>query len=305
MAVAMIAGAALMVARPQQPVPPAERLVFPVWGPTSYIDSFGTPRLAGTPDAHVNTGVDVYATGDAAVAAVAAGRITATGVDRRQMYGRFFVLETRSGDRYRYAGVSSNVPLGREVATGEPLTSVALTIAGNRPRLFLERSVRVGGSWRPVNVYQQLRRAEGRAVGRIETRRVHGIEVAADVAASLEALLAGAEQAGFVLSGAGYRSPAEVGRLRRAACGPTQADVVSKPAEQCRPPVDRPGESPLETGRAVDLRIVPFGGTAAGRRLRRTDRAFAWLLVNGERSGWVNPSAAAPWRWEFAAGRLG
>ncbi len=213
-----------------------EPIRFPVDGLTSYIDAFGVPRLAGTPDAHVNVGVDVFATGGATVRAVGAGVVTATGVDRRRIYGRWFVLQTSPTERFRYAAVSDPPVVGRRVGAGEPIARVALTVRGSRPRLVLERWVRVDGVWQAVNVYQQLRVAEHRPIGRLEVREVRGIVVAADAAAKLEQLLDRAEAAGFVLGGSGYRSPAEVVARRRAACGATDWDVEHKPAEQCRPP---------------------------------------------------------------------
>lgn len=286
-----------------KPAASAERLVFPVAGSTSYIDSFGTPRMAGTPDEHLNTGVDIFATSGAAVSAVAAGRIVASGIDHRSIYGHSLVLESTAGDRYRYAGLAADVTVGRTVAAGEQMSSVALTTTGWRPRLFLERTVLIGSTWTPVNVYQQLRVAEGRSIGGIVLRDAAGTALAADVAAGFAALHADAGRAGFRLDVVGYRSPEEHRRLRRAACGPTRADIEDRPAHLCSPPVPKPGEDLLGTGRAVELRLATANGDTP-RLLRRTDRAYAWLLVHGPPRGWVNPTAAAPWRWEFGPGRL-
>jgi hypothetical protein len=288
----LAAGVAISGVGQREPQP--QTIEFPVQGLTRYIDSFGTPRLAGTRDAHNNVGVDIFATAGAPVLAVMDGTIVESIVDRRAIYGRTFVLAAANGDRYRYAGVSDVLETGRRVRRGEQLTRVALTITGSRPRLYLERTIRAGQGEIVINVYQQLRRAEGRPIGRIEQRVVRGIVIAADAAGPLESLLADAEAAGFRLTGSGYRSPEDVIALRRAACGPTARDITDKPAQQCSPPTARPGESALESGRAIDLSNV-----GNGKRLRRTDRVYSWLLVHGPRHGWYNPSASAPWRWEI------
>lgn len=127
---------------------------------------------------------------------------------------------------------------------------------------------------------------------RVPLRTVRGITVHAEVAASLEALLAAAAADGFVLSGSGYRDPADQVALRRAHCGPTDYDIWQRPPSQCSPPTAIPGTSMHEVGKAVDF-------TWNGRTITSRDSpAFRWLAANAGRFGWYNlPSE--PWHWSI------
>jgi len=126
----------------------------------------------------------------------------------------------------------------------------------------------------------------------VPLRTVRGITVHAEVAASLEALLAAAAADGFVLSGSGYRDPADQVALRRAHCGPTDYDIWQRPPSQCSPPTAIPGTSMHEVGKAVDF-------TWNGRTITSRDSpAFRWLAANAGRFGWYNlPSE--PWHWSI------
>jgi hypothetical protein len=129
-------------------------------------------------------------------------------------------------------------------------------------------------------------------LGKVPLRTVRGITVHADVAASLEALLAAAAADGFVLTGSGYRDPADQVALRRAHCGPTDYDIWQRPPSQCRPPTAIPGTSMHEVGKAVDF---SWNGRAI---TSRDSPAFRWLAANAGRFGWYNlPSE--PWHWSI------
>jgi hypothetical protein len=127
-------------------------------------------------------------------------------------------------------------------------------------------------------------------VGWTDVTRVGGIWVHKSIAGNVRSLLDAATAAGFSLSGGGFRDPAEQIVLRRAHCGPTDYDVWTKPASQCRPPTARPGTSMHERGLAIDV-------MSSGRLITsRADPAFRWLQANAARYGFFNlPSE--PWHW--------
>lgn len=119
--------------------------------------------------------------------------------------------------------------------------------------------------------------------GRLAT--VQGITVAAEIADNLANLLEHAASDGVVLSGWGYRDPADQQRLREAHC----PDPVSSPSYACRPPTARPGHSMHERGLAVDF-------TQNGRTLSSGSSGFRWLRQHASRYGFQN-LPGEPWHW--------
>ena len=126
--------------------------------------------------------------------------------------------------------------------------------------------------------------------GAVSTTWVRGIEVASEIAPSVEVMLAAAAKDGVVLKGSGYRSTAEQIAIRRAVCGPTDYDIWDKPSSACSPPVARPGYSMHERGLAIDFQVQDD-------LLRNANHpAFLWLSKNAARFGFYN-LASEPWHW--------
>lgn len=119
---------------------------------------------------------------------------------------------------------------------------------------------------------------------------VAGIEVHADIAAQLGAMIAAAAADGIILTGGGWRSPDEQIQIRREVCGTSEYAIWEMPSWECSPPVARPGRSMHEQGLAIDF-------TGGGDLIRsRSHPAFAWLAANAARFGFYNlPSE--PWHW--------
>lgn len=119
---------------------------------------------------------------------------------------------------------------------------------------------------------------------------VAGIEVHANIAAQLGAMIAAAAVDGITLTGGGWRSPDEQIQIRMEVCGTSDYAIWEMPSWECSPPVARPGRSMHEQGLAIDF-------TAGGDLIRsRSHPAFAWLAANAERYGFYNlPSE--PWHW--------
>ncbi|MFC0646293.1 D-alanyl-D-alanine carboxypeptidase family protein [Cellulomonas phragmiteti] len=116
-----------------------------------------------------------------------------------------------------------------------------------------------------------------------------GIRVHPCLAGSLDALVAAARADGVVLGGGGWRSSAQQVALRRAHCGPTDAEVFDVPASACSPSTARPGSSRHERGLAVDF-------TVGGRTVSAGSPAYAWLVEHAGAYGLRNlPSE--PWHW--------
>ncbi|ADG75128.1 Curculin domain protein (mannose-binding) lectin [Cellulomonas flavigena DSM 20109] len=116
-----------------------------------------------------------------------------------------------------------------------------------------------------------------------------GIVVHPCLAEALDAMVAAARADGIELHGGGWRSPEQQVALRRAHCGPSDADVYDKPASACRPSTARPGSSRHERGLAVDL-------TSGGRSLTAGSAAYAWLVEHAGAYGLEN-LPGEPWHW--------
>ncbi|MEA3214181.1 MAG: hypothetical protein QOJ19_337 [Acidimicrobiia bacterium] len=129
-----------------------------------------------------------------------------------------------------------------------------------------------------------------RSSGSVTVASVRGIEVSADIAPQVAALLAQAEADGITLDGSGYRSTAEQIEIRRQVCGASDYAIWEMPSSSCSPPVARPGRSMHEKGLAIDF-IVD------GDLIRsRAKPEYQWLAANAERYGLYNlPSE--PWHW--------
>jgi LAS superfamily LD-carboxypeptidase LdcB len=105
------------------------------------------------------------------------------------------------------------------------------------------------------------------------------------MAAAVDALVSEAARAGVRLSGTGWRSSADQRELRRRNCGTSRYAVEDMPANTCRPPTARPGESRHEWGLAVDLKAMGPGTVAA-----------EWMHRNAARYGLFN-LPGEPWHW--------
>jgi LAS superfamily LD-carboxypeptidase LdcB len=119
---------------------------------------------------------------------------------------------------------------------------------------------------------------------------VRGILVHRSIAGQTEALLAAASAAGVPLSGSGWRDTTRQIQLRMQHCGTTPYAIYDMPADQCVPPVARPGRSMHERGLAIDFVV-------GGDLIRtRAAPAYQWLAANASRFGFFNlPSE--PWHW--------
>ena len=134
-------------------------VVFPLAQPYDLplIDSFGFPRMPGTPDEHWHEGIDIFAPSGTPLLAAERGVITRVGSGR--LGGLTFWLRGESGADWYYAHLLSYVPglaAGQVVEAGEVLGFVGNT--GNAistpPHVHLE--VHPGGD-KPVNPYPLLK----------------------------------------------------------------------------------------------------------------------------------------------------
>ena len=90
---------------------------------------------------------------------------------------------------------------------------------------------------------------------------------------------------GVVLSGGGYRDPAEQIALRRQHCGSSYYAIYQMPSSSCRPPTARPGSSQHEVGLAIDFSPCSRGSVM-----------YNWLKANAAQYGFYNlPSES--WHW--------
>lgn len=144
----------------------AAGFAFPVAGPRSYADTFGAPRMFGTPYAHSHQGTDIFAAYDTPVVAVERGVLSRVGTD--VLGGNKLWLVGASGTRYYYAHLSRHAPSAADgvvVEAGEVIGYVGTSgnAAGTPPHTHLQ--VHPDGG-QAVNPYPLLRLVED-AVNRL------------------------------------------------------------------------------------------------------------------------------------------
>ena len=81
---------------------------FPVDDPHNFVDSFGAPRMMGTPDAHWHEGVDIMAPLGTRLFACERGVVTQVGANR--LGGQIVWLKGESGTYYYYAHLNAFAP---------------------------------------------------------------------------------------------------------------------------------------------------------------------------------------------------
>ena len=131
------------------------------------------------------------------------------------------------------------------------------------------------------------------SVAPVPLATVRGITVNKSIAKQLEAMLAAASADGVVLSGTGYRDPAQQIELRKLHCGTGYYEIYVMPPYLCTPPTAIPGSSMHEQGLAIDF-------TWKGASLTNQDNpGFTWLSAHAAQFGFYNlPSE--PWHWSIS-----
>ena len=132
---------------------------FPIDGPYELplIDSFGFPRMTGTPDEHWHEGIDIFAPRGTPLVAAERGVVTRIGVGR--LGGLKLWLVGESGSEWYYAHLDTFAPGladGRVVEAGDLLGHVGNTgnAVGTPPHLHLQLHPDGG---RPVNPFPLLK----------------------------------------------------------------------------------------------------------------------------------------------------
>ncbi len=114
--------------------------VFPVAGPTRFVDSFGDARLSGTSEQHWHEGCDVMAATGAPLVAVEDGVLSSYG-GSDPLGGLSVFLEGVSGYRYYYAHLSAFAPdlsQGDTVTAGQLIGFVGSTGDALAPHVHFE-----------------------------------------------------------------------------------------------------------------------------------------------------------------------
>ncbi|MEL6984885.1 MAG: peptidoglycan DD-metalloendopeptidase family protein, partial [Actinomycetota bacterium] len=134
-------------------------VVFPIGGPHDLpiIDSFGFPRMTGTPDEHWHEGIDLFAPRGTPLIAAERGLVTRIGSGR--LGGLKLWVIGESGTEWYYAHLDSFAPglhNGQVVEAGELVGYVGNTgnAVGTPPHLHLQMHPDGG---RPVNPYPLLK----------------------------------------------------------------------------------------------------------------------------------------------------
>jgi len=125
----------------------------------------------------------------------------------------------------------------------------------------------------------------GTGTGGISLCWVGGIQVNCAIKGQLANMLNAARADGVVLSGGGYRDPAEQIALRRSHCGSSYYAIYQMPSSSCHPPTARPGTSQHEIGLAIDFSNCGYGSAS-----------HTWLKGHASTYGFYNlPSES--WHW--------
>lgn len=153
----LIASKSQLVASQTGGIIVAGGLSFPVAGPHSFSDSFGAPRMFGTPFAHLHEGTDVFATAGTPLVAIERGVVISMGSDT--LGGIKLWLVGATGTRYYYAHLSAfaaGVANGKPVQAGEVVGFVGSTgnAQGTSPHLHFEAHPDGGAA---INPYPLLR----------------------------------------------------------------------------------------------------------------------------------------------------
>jgi murein DD-endopeptidase MepM/ murein hydrolase activator NlpD len=141
--------------------------VFPVAGPVDFIDSWGFPRMTGTPSAHWHQGTDVFAAHGTPLVAAESGRLARVG--QGTLGGNKLWVVGDSGTEYYYAHLAAFAPGvvdGRRVNAGDVVGYVGDTgnARGTSPHLHFE--IHPGGTG-PVNPYPLLAATRGAAATQV------------------------------------------------------------------------------------------------------------------------------------------
>ncbi|MDP8993160.1 MAG: M23 family metallopeptidase, partial [Actinomycetota bacterium] len=132
-------------------------LTFPVAGRHTFADTFGAPRMFGTPFAHLHQGTDIFAAQGTPVVAIERGVLVRVGTD--VLGGTKLWLVGAGGTRYFYAHLSAfalGVVEGKPVEAGEIVGFVGNTgnARGTPPHLHFEAHPDGGPA---INPYPLLR----------------------------------------------------------------------------------------------------------------------------------------------------
>jgi murein DD-endopeptidase MepM/ murein hydrolase activator NlpD len=135
--------------------------VFPVAGPVEFIDSWGYPRMMGSPSAHWHQGTDIFATAGTPLVASENGVLERVG--NASLGGIKLWVVGESGNEYYYAHLSAfaeGVVEGKRVRAGEVIGYVGDTgnARGTSPHLHFE--IHPDGLG-PANPYPLLKAAYG------------------------------------------------------------------------------------------------------------------------------------------------
>lgn len=115
------------------------------------------------------------------------------------------------------------------------------------------------------------------------------VQVAGDIAATVERLLTDAYEEGIGMCGYGFRDPEDQVRVRRLNCGSSNYAIYQAPSSYCSPPTARPGTSMHEQGLAIDF-------TAGGGTIGSGSSAYSWMKDNASNYGLYN-LPGEPWHW--------
>jgi LAS superfamily LD-carboxypeptidase LdcB len=117
------------------------------------------------------------------------------------------------------------------------------------------------------------------------------VQVAGDIASSVERLMADAFEAGVTMCGSGYRDPADQIALRQANCGSSDYAIYQAPSSYCSPPTARPGASLHEQGLAIDFTYGSGSSTISSG-----SAVYSWLQDHAADYGLYN-LPGEPWHW--------
>ncbi len=296
-------------------------MAFPVAGNSSFVDTWGASRMAGTNYVHTQQGIDIFAPVGTPVRAMRGGLVAQLGVSL--LGGNKLWITDDDGNRYFYAQLhrfASKLRNGDEVATGQIIGYVGGGLPANPATTpaHLHVEVHVAGAF-PVNPFPILRSLESGVI-RVSSPRPRkilvrhrfghrGVEIVGGATNGVNGDVWAAAMPLFKLSDQSMSPPdftatsyvwtTSIEELRQKHCSDDVYGVYLLPTIKCSLPIPIP--SPNNS--LMQGSVVAFTDNK-GRPIRSSSPMYRWLTnhtknanTHAAQLGFVNLDARDPAEW--------
>jgi murein DD-endopeptidase MepM/ murein hydrolase activator NlpD len=313
-----------------------QRMVFPVAGQSSFVDTFGAPRRTDSGAAFSQEGVDVFASVGTPVRAVRNGTVSEVGVATQG--GHHLIIVDNDGNRYFYGFLQGppDLPKGRAVKTGQVIGQIGSPVGrGAAPsHLHLEIRLEFGLAVNPYPILQAIKtgavadtakppptlvvelrnravnareidarqkgvitRLEGEVLGRSKNTNVADMRDFLSGSAPIQAL--GPPEGAPEFEARSYVWTTSNVALRQRHCGTSIYATFLLPVAECALPV------PIPVPKASPLQGNVISFTDTGKPITKASPIYRWLTTkvgSTTRAAKANlipgdPKRASDWYW--------